>query len=991
MSSSSPLFSRSLGVIADCQLRLAQHTVSERGREELLQLAQFVSSAYIDEQNVAVTFAEDSGYCISSASAPDAVLDSIATILAQISNHEVSYIRSDSQIEVRTPIGVPVIIQNLPSQLGIQHSIAQRLFETFVGRQHNTDAQPDVVLSDAHDRKLRAFGDYAVKRRDSGTPELVVQHDFTLLANREFLALMQELQETHGTFFLRCEPSFASSCSAARELIGHHAAWELTEEDNTLVLKVLKASRLSQTLISEAASCIEARAHIPVRVEYHKSPFIRLLPPTVESSDVASTMSAASYLPATLSGSAHNTNRVTCIIPFEKCDARILRFITSHISSGSNFVGVATGHTPTALSLSEFKDAVHALADKLCIPRARFSTAKGAINAIHLPSLTDVPHVEALLTCTSYINSLSALCSTPVQVQRNLAGSEVFAFFARFVGHTTDWSFITRDTLTEVRTRSPEKFTSEVTAAFRTIFGTDLRITRDPEPEHGEFLLAPREAESRVLNRQFFPDELASIFPRGFGNPPAMIQQGNRLLVYSMTKNLPSAYLSSVTSDLYGLGVPVVLRQDAKAHLVTEVSTLQDIIVRSLPRGSYLRTIVDSDDTFRIEISGSSKDHVHVRAVLKEIALCSAKKLSLVWRKASPELLTAWELCGSENDKRFLGLAVDHENCFMDSRTLVDTFCNLFHYQQELPRSISEIEQNRAGKEVDLSHVECISIDGDGTYFCEDIFSVEQMPGGGYRIGVHIIAGSKLIPYGSVADIMARRRGNSSLVKLDGREFRGRLFSHDLQTLFHLDKTAKTTFSLTFETNDHYTIHPDSYHLRLARVRNSRQLSFSEADDVMLNRDATHEPGGETLRLLERFVRKQNERGCGFADRSTPVFAMDITHFLVGLFNWYADSLLRESGIALPLHNSSGVERYDTKFTGPARDYRALLAQRQLERFLRRQHPMSSVEIAEHEAHIGTGAEASLAFQLLSIVESFRKSDQTRRVALLPNGQCGWK
>ena len=121
----------------------------------------------------------------------------------------------------------------------------------------------------------------------------------------------------------------------------------------------------------------------------------------------------------------------------------------------------------------------------------------------------------------------------------------------------------------------------------------------------------------------------------------------------------------------------------------------------------------------------------------------------------------------------------------------------------------------------------CFSVDLEKTRIGEDAFSVEQLPGRGYRFGIHVIAGSQQIVHGSAADVRARRRGVSSIVEFDKHRYPFRLFAEPNRQLFNLaPRREVVTFSPMFETDDQYSIKPDTYTLPGEDKEQGRDLVF---------------------------------------------------------------------------------------------------------------------------------------------------------------------
>jgi hypothetical protein len=690
-----------------------------------------------------------------------------------------------------------------------------------------------------------------------------------------------------------------------------------------------------------------------------------------------------------MSAAVPNSNIVTCSIPFEIREHEGLKFISGHISAGSSFVKVVSRTPSNLMSRSEYLNAMDELTDRLKLPRFYTRGVRNDEVWIDLPSLTEVANLESLETCISYINSLKSVCAARVEIVRPSSRAEMFSFFARTVSHECEWDVRGRGDITTVYTPHPERFLERAKKMFGAIFGKQLSVVREPEELRGEYLLSPSQAQSHMSSNQFFPAESELILPRGFGETPIIRQRGNRLVVYSMTENLPRAYIDSVVPDLYGISIPVIIRSDMHASLVADVDTLGDIVVRSLPVGIYLRNIAETEDAFVLELSNCGSDRARLKEVMREIARCCSKRLSVAAVPLTAEFHEVMSQLSTESDKRFYALAIDADNVVADADRLRWAFRWLFDHKQDLPREVKKREIMLSGDVRDLTGLHCFSMDRRDTRIREDAFSVESLPGGGCRFGVHVVAGSRQIPHGCPAEVRARKRGSGSIITFGGQEYSFRLFSEPFRKLFDLTpERGALTFSLTFETDAAYVIKPDTYNLCLAEICNRHALSFEQAESLLRGVAARSNKRAlaRDLQHAQALVRAQNARSSSFADRSALIKPADITQGLLAIFNTYIHKLLDEQEVALPPPARGGLASGTVKFNAPARDYKVLLAQRQLDSYLQGKEPLSPLELQEQLSLTGVAAVRSSAFRLIAAAEELRRGDSTATVVLQSGG-----
>ena len=92
-----------------------------------------------------------------------------------------------------------------------------------------------------------------------------------------------------------------------------------------------------------------------------------------------------------------------------------------------------------------------------------------------------------------------------------------------------------------------------------------------------------------------------------------------------------------------------------------------------------------------------------------------------------------------------------------------------YHLPEEFPRPVmqaaeqipEQVDQAEAARREDLRNDFIITIDPDDARDFDDAIRVEELPGGGWRLGVHIADVSHYVPPGGVMDKEAYERGNS--------------------------------------------------------------------------------------------------------------------------------------------------------------------------------------------------------------------------------------
>jgi exoribonuclease-2 len=207
----------------------------------------------------------------------------------------------------------------------------------------------------------------------------------------------------------------------------------------------------------------------------------------------------------------------------------------------------------------------------------------------------------------------------------------------------------------------------------------------------------------------------------------------------------------------------------------------------------------------------------------------------------------------------------------------------------------------------DLTHLDCLTIDGERTRDLDDALSLEILPTG-YRLGVHIADVSSLVVEDTVLDREARERGTSIYLPETRLPMLPEDISEDTLSLVAREERQALSFLIMLDPEggvQEWKIQPS-----LIRVR--RRLSYGEADqllgggnDVIAILARLSErlkarrlaQGGYELKLPEVWVSfdPQGKVQVTVEDQETP------SHQLVAeamvLANWVAATFLAERGI----------------------------------------------------------------------------------------------
>ena len=148
----------------------------------------------------------------------------------------------------------------------------------------------------------------------------------------------------------------------------------------------------------------------------------------------------------------------------------------------------------------------------------------------------------------------------------------------------------------------------------------------------------------------------------------------------------------------------------------------------------------------------------------------------------------------------------------------------------------------------DLTHLETLTIDGERTRDYDDALSLEDLPEGGWRLGIHIADVSSLVQSRTPLDQEAMVRGTSIYLPERRLPMFPEEISEDVLSLVaHQERLA-----LSFLVNLGPGAEIRDWVIVPARIRVARRLTYHEVDDLL--------PGDEELAALSRLTRRLRER-----------------------------------------------------------------------------------------------------------------------------------
>lgn len=208
---------------------------------------------------------------------------------------------------------------------------------------------------------------------------------------------------------------------------------------------------------------------------------------------------------------------------------------------------------------------------------------------------------------------------------------------------------------------------------------------------------------------------------------------------------------------------------------------------------------------------------------------------------------------------------------------------------------------------LDLTHLECFTIDGERTRDFDDALSLEALEDG-WRLGIHIADVSALIKPGDLLDLEAQERGTSIYLP----EMRLPMFPEELSENILSLVAQQERPALSFLVD----LSPDgeirSWAIRPSRIRVRRRLTYQEVDQFLADRDETFKilihltqrlrarrlaQGGYELKLPEVWVSFNHAGGIHVVieDQETPSHGL-VAEAMV-LANWLAARFAAAQGL----------------------------------------------------------------------------------------------
>lgn len=950
-------------------------------REEVEGLAARLMNAFFESPQVAVSYTEALGFKVRQVSAGEDAYP-FAQALALASGAKVTLHGLESPGEVIVPPPIRLLLPEGYSPISCVDQLvdlsARAVINQLLGRSHVAPNRGDAqAILEASDFK----SSITIGENRFGGGLLQCSGDLSILGDKRFFELLKELAASTDVIRAVLVPSASTVEAKVRELLGNDAAWKFTPQTKLSPHKI--SFDVNDTISDEKAARIASRIGLLTgaeivtdRVPLLKGQLVRKPGSLDLRSDGASAEVYLHGIPA-VKDECSNIQRVS--IPFSLEPGSLRDFLGGRIGTGECYTVFDYARNSHKIPTEQYVFSLRSLGRELELNGLRVESAPLRVYLTHPEQITDYSKLELFL---EYL----AVTQNPLSVKPEIFcpndETSIAVYLESQLGLESEWSFSVNSAHISLETRG-----SQLPANFSTLthryIGKRLTLVRNPEPSSGTVLSATVDVpRGRAWdNIRSVTESAAQLLPSAFGPDPVVRLAGNRVIVYSKTADLPSAYLTAAREELYGIGIPVIFRNDYQAQKIKTTPILRDVVTRSLPRGMYLSSIEDSENQFTVCLYQRENAHFDLERFQREIERCTDRPVAFRLSAPSEQLESLFSDATDERSMRFFARAMYDGFRIQSISNLRSLFLEVFESGASEHIRFAP-DSSRIYRARDLTHLDCFSIDGEETNLREDAFSIERKSSGRIEFGIHLINAAHLVPYGSAADAMAQSHGINNNADLGSESLSFNVLPYYIKRNFSLDlNESREVLSLFFETDSQFNIIPNSHRLDICEIQNKRYFTYEGIERGEI-RD-------QRIDDLENFCLANPGHSNVPINLSFQPNPRAMVGAMLRIFNSSAAETLAHANIAIPaiLAPAQWELRDVAKLNAPARSYSALLTQRQLEAFIADREPLSAEQISFHESRQGYPATRSSAFQFLTTAYRVSMENDFSELGVSPEGK----
>jgi len=169
-----------------------------------------------------------------------------------------------------------------------------------------------------------------------------------------------------------------------------------------------------------------------------------------------------------------------------------------------------------------------------------------------------------------------------------------------------------------------------------------------------------------------------------------------------------------------------------------------------------------------------------------------------------------------------------------------------------------------AAQRLDLTGLECITIDGEQTRDFDDALSLEEVPGG-WRLGVHIAEVSAMVAPGTPLDLEARERGTSIYLPERRLPMLPEEISEDSLSLLAREERRALSFLVKLDEQGEL----QDWLITPSLIRVDRRLTYSQVEGLL-----SHDPQLAQMSKLSRALKQRRLAQGGYELHLPEVWVM---------------------------------------------------------------------------------------------------------------------
>lgn len=160
-----------------------------------------------------------------------------------------------------------------------------------------------------------------------------------------------------------------------------------------------------------------------------------------------------------------------------------------------------------------------------------------------------------------------------------------------------------------------------------------------------------------------------------------------------------------------------------------------------------------------------------------------------------------------------------------------------FDFHPAIMGEVDKLELSYDNRE-DYLYQECITIDGEGANCLDDALYIEKNEDGTYTLYIHITDIPSIVPYYSIINEEARRRGKTSYLRKSQTLMLPDQICNNMGSLLEGEK--RNVISYIYELDESFRLISNSPTIKLGVIKNRHRLTYENVDNIF-NDQPEHE------------------------------------------------------------------------------------------------------------------------------------------------------